>query len=262
MSEKPLTVCYLGTYRAEYARNKIIIAGLRQNGITVIECHEQLWQSVEDRVGTASGGWLRPGFWWRVVKTYATLLRRYLKVEDHDVLMVGYPGHFDVFFAWALARFKKKPLAWDVLNSLYLITSERGITERSPITVSLIRKVERRACMLPDMLFLDTENFVTWFGETHKIPTGRFRLIQIGVDERFFSPLEKTITDDRFRVIYYGTYIPNHGVEYIVEAAHLLTDDPSILIEMIGSGPEQEKAIQLARKYNLENIHFIVEDDS
>ncbi|HBX68362.1 MAG TPA: hypothetical protein DEH25_02970, partial [Chloroflexi bacterium] len=151
-----LKVCYFGTYRENYARNQIIIAGLRGNGINVIECHEKLWQSVDDRVGAASGGWLRPQFWWRVIKTYFNLLRYYHQIGNYDVLFVGYPGHFDVFLAWVLAKIRRKPLAWDVLNSLYLITTERGITERSPLTVKFIRMVERWACQLPDMLFLDT----------------------------------------------------------------------------------------------------------
>jgi glycosyltransferase involved in cell wall biosynthesis len=251
-----LIVCYFGTYREKYARNQIIIAGLRLHGIEVIECHEKLWESVDDRVGAASGRWMHPKFWWRVVKTYINLLKKFLAVGDFDVLMVGYPGHFDVFPAWLLSRIRKKPLAWDVLNSLYLIIRERGIEERSPITVKLIRQIEKFACMLPDMLFLDTEQFVKWFGKTHEIPTDKFRLIQIGVDDRIFQPLSKENQDDRFRVVYYGTYIPNHGVEYIVRAAKLLEGDTCVQFEMIGSGPDEEEAKQLALQLNLTNIRF------
>ena len=252
-----LRVCYFGTYRANYARNQILIAGLQSQGIEVIECHETLWQSVDDRVNTASGGWLHPKFWGRVISTYSSLLRHYRRVGDYDVLMVGYPGHFDVFLAWILAKIRRKPLAWDALNSLFLITTERGIMECSPLTVKLIRQIERWACLLPDMLFLDTQAFVDWFSETHCIPTEKFRLIPIGVDERFFSPLEKKISDGTFRVIYYGSYIPNHGVEYIVQAAKLLEDDTSIHIEMIGSGPKQPEAHRLAAELQIKNLNFV-----
>ena len=37
-----LRVCYFGTYRAEYSRNRIMMEGLRKNGVEVIECHENL----------------------------------------------------------------------------------------------------------------------------------------------------------------------------------------------------------------------------
>jgi glycosyltransferase involved in cell wall biosynthesis len=192
-----------------------------------------------------------------VVKTYFNLLQRYRLIDDYDVLMVGYPGHFDVFLAWVLAKTHNKPLAWDVLNSLYLITIERGIQERSLLTVKLIKTFESRACKLPDMLFLDTDNFVDWFAKTHHIRTENFRIVQIGADDRFFAPLDKKVNDNTFRVIYYGTYIPNHGVEYIVQAANLLQDDPSIMIEMIGRGPEKEKATQLAEHLKLNNLIFV-----
>ncbi len=257
MSNELLRVCYFGTYRARYARNQVVIAGLRKQGVQVTECHEQLWQGAEDRVGAATGGWLRPRFWLRVATTYFRLLWQYIHCDNYDVLMVGYPGHFDVFLAWVLARLKRKPLAWDVLNSLYLITLERGIAVRHPFTVKMLRRVERRACLLPDMLFLDTQAFVDWFGETHQISTRKFRLIQIGVDDRYFQPLQKTVSDGKFRVIYYGTYIPNHGVETIVQAAKLLETDADIEIEMIGSGPDEPKARQTAEQLGVRNIRFV-----
>lgn len=254
-----LRVCYFGTYRAEYARNQILIEGLRRAGVEVIECHEALWRGVEDRVQTASGGWKKPSFWWRVIKTYAKLLRRYRRVGAYDALIIGYPGHFDVFLGWLLSRLRRKPLVWDVLNSLYLITSERGIQERSPFTVNLIRWVERRALHLPDLLLLDTPQFVEWFVQTHQVDARKFRLVQIGADDRFFQPIEpppSEAPEGGFRVIYYGSYIPNHGVETIVEAARLLKDE-GVVFEMVGDGPQQAKAISLAQTYALENVRFI-----
>jgi glycosyltransferase involved in cell wall biosynthesis len=77
------------------------------------------------------------------------------------------------------------------------------------------------------------------------------------VDERFFYPLVKKIEDEHFRVIYYGTYIPNHGVVYIVQAAKLLEDHCDIQFKMIGSGPDEKEARQLASQLNIKNIHFI-----
>lgn len=58
----PLRVCYFGTYRSNYSRNRIMIEGLRRNGVIVEECHETLWLGIEDRVQIASGGWRNPAF--------------------------------------------------------------------------------------------------------------------------------------------------------------------------------------------------------
>ena len=57
VTDKKMRVCYFGTYRVRYSRNQIMIEGLRRNGVEVIECHEELWRGIEDRVEVASGGW-------------------------------------------------------------------------------------------------------------------------------------------------------------------------------------------------------------
>ena len=62
MSESALRVCYFGAYRQNYSRNRIMIAGLRRNGVIVTECHETLWQGIEDRVNAVNGGLAKAGF--------------------------------------------------------------------------------------------------------------------------------------------------------------------------------------------------------
>jgi len=253
-----MRVCYFGTYRANYTRNQIMIEGLRRNGVEVIECHETLWHGVEDRVQTASGGWLRPGFWWRVLGVYARLIQRYRQVGDYDVLVVGYPGQLDVFLARLLSWLRCKPLVWDIFMSIYLVALERGLEKRSRFTIGLLRRLEWAACRLPDLLILDTSEYATWFGKTHGVPTQRFRLVPTGADDRVFHPLPSPMPESRaFHVIYYGTFIRNHGVEHIVEAARLLADDPSIQFEFIGDGPEREKAQEIANRYHLNNVTFV-----
>lgn len=253
-----MRICYFGTYRADYARNQIMIEGLRRAGIEVIECHQSLWRGVEDRVQTASGGWMRPKFWWRVLQSYRSLLGQYRKVGAYDALVVGYPGHYDVFLARWLSWMRSKPLVWDVLNSLSLITLERGLHQRSPMTARIVRWLERLACRLPNLMILDTERFIAWFAETYGADPQRFRVVQIGADERYFQPVEAPAkTDEVFRVIYYGTYIPNHGVGTIIEAAQILSGEPDILFELIGEGPEKPNAVAFTQEFALNNVTFI-----
>lgn len=257
MSQKLLRVCYFGTYRAEYSRNKSMITALRSQGVEVIECHETLWHSIEDRVQAASGGWRSPAFWWRVVRAYLNLLRRYRQCGEYDVLMVGYPGQFDVFLARILSSLRHKPLVWDVFMSIYLVALERELDSRSRFTINLLRRIERVALRLPDLLIQDTAAYVTWLHETHGIPEERFRLVPTGADDNIFQPPHTVPQKSGFTVLYYGTFIPNHGVRYIIEAARILNEHPEIHFELIGQGPEQGLARQLTREYGLKNITFI-----
>ena len=252
-----LRVCYFGTYRENYSRNEMMIAGLRMNGVTVTECHQTLWHGIKDRVRVASGEWVKPSFWWRAIRAYWSLLRSYGHVGDYDVLIVGYPGQFDVFLARILSWLKHKPLIWDVFMSIYLISMERGLDKQNRLSIGLLRLIEGMALKLPDQLILDTSEYVRWFEQNYKISGTRFRLVPTGADDRVFSPMQHNQKmDSKFRVLYAGTFIPNHGIRYMVEAAKLLSNNPAILFEFIGNGPELEYARQFVTENQLTNVDF------
>jgi glycosyltransferase involved in cell wall biosynthesis len=253
-----LRVCYFGTYRAEYSRNQIMVEGLRRAGVDVVECDAQLWASIDDRVQAASGGWVSVRFWVRVLRTYLALLNKYRRVGDYDVMVVGYPGQFDVYLARLLTWLRRKPLAWDVFMSVYLIAVERGLNVHSPLTVWAIRQIERFACHLPDRLILDTAEYVEWFHRTHGVEPERFRLVPTGADDRVYKVVDAPPPDpSRFTLIYYGTFIPNHGVLTIIEAAHLLAHEPAVRFVLIGRGPDKDAAVTLANQYHLDNVIFV-----
>lgn len=257
-NDRPLRICYFGTYRANYERNRLMIDRLRICGFEVIACHATLWQGFEDRQETASGGWKNPAFWWRVIKAYFLLLREYRKVGDYDVMFLGYPGQSDVLLGRILSSLRGKPLVWDVLMSIYLIARERHLEERSPASVKLIHWLEKTAMRMPDLFIIDTPTYADWYRQKYQIPSEKIRLLPLGADDRIFHPIPKENTaSSRFNCLYYGTYIPNHGVPVIIEAAKLLVGHSEIHFEMVGVGPDREKAEQLTRDYGLINVHFI-----
>lgn len=253
-----LTVCYFGTYRAEYSRNIIMIESLRQNGVQVKECHVQLWHNIEDRVNAASGAWRSPKFWLRVMRTYWELLKKYRQIGAYDVMVTGYPGQFDVFLGKWLAKRRGKLLVWDVFMSIYLVAKERGLETRSPMTIKGLKIIEKAALNKPDRLIQDTAEYVEWFRDTYGIKTDRFRLIPTGADNHVYHPIDtKPTLHDRFTVTYYGTFIPNHGVPLILKAAQLLQDKMDVQFELIGTGPEQEYAVKFVQETGMRNVRFI-----
>lgn len=258
MPIKKLKVCYFGTYRAEYSRNQIMIEALRCSGVDVIVCQEQLWEGIKDRVESVEGGWMKLAFWKRVLRAYYNLLRKYRKTGDFDILIVGYPGQFDVILARLLAWTNRKPLVWDIFMSIYLIALERGLEEKNRIIVSLIRTWEYIACRLPDLLILDTSEYVSWFQKTHQISANKFTLVPTGADDRIFRPMAtQPSLGKQFKVLYYGTFIPNHGVPYIIAATKLLVEYKDIQFDLIGDGPDHPHSSEYADRNGLTNITFI-----
>jgi len=50
-----MRVVYWGTYDTGKPRNRIMISGLRENGVEVIECHAEVWMGIEDK--SQVSGW-------------------------------------------------------------------------------------------------------------------------------------------------------------------------------------------------------------
>ncbi len=261
-----MKVCYFGTYRREYSRNQIMISGLRLSGVEVIECHQALWtessSGIDERVEAVGGGWFNLAFFLRIVRVYLLLIRDFWRIpaRDYDVIVVGYPGQLDVFLARLLSWMRGKPFAWDVFMSIYLIANERGLEQKSKFSVQLLKWIEGRALKLPDLLLQDTQDYVDWLVKTHGVEAGRFRLVPTGADDRAYQPAQNTLdapgAPGERQAIYFGTFIPNHGVLYMIEAARLVAAKSDLVFEFIGDGPERQAAEDLAKQYSLNNVRF------
>jgi glycosyltransferase involved in cell wall biosynthesis len=142
--------------------------------------------------------------------------------------------------------------------SIYLIALERGLEQKNHLIVNLIRLWEKIACRIPNLLIIDTMEYAKWFQENHGITTNRFKFVPTGADDRVFRP--QTLQQPKknhFNVVYYGTFIPNHGVLYIAEAAKILCTHKDIHFTFIGEGPDRQQAIEFMENNSLNNITFI-----
>ena len=255
--ERPLRVCFFGTYRAEYTRNQIILKGLQaQPDVVVDVCHVKLWHSIEDRVTQASGGWLRPRFWFRVLSAYARLIRTHASMPDYDVMLIGYPGQFDAYLAKVLARRRKRRMALDILMSLHLVAEERGLTTAHPTTGNLIFRLENGGLHRPDLLIAENTEYRDYIAAKYDLPLERFRLVPHGADETVFYPRPLRPPADSFRVTYHGGYLPSHGMDTILDAADRLRDVVDIHFHFYGSGPEKTRIIERAGALGLTNVTF------
>ena len=256
--KRPLHICYFGTYRANYTRNRILIQGLRaQENVVVYECHAALWRGIEDRVQQASGGWRSPRFWQRVVQTYWRLFRAHNHTPPYDVLLIGYPGQFDSYLARLLTWRRRKPMALDILMSLYLVAEERGLTRKSPLTGKLIFWLEKGGLKLPNLLISENGAYEAYYCQQYNLSPARFRRVPHGADEQVYHPRpDIQPPQDSFRVTYHGAFLPSHGLDAVIGAAILLRDHVDIQFHFYGTGPEEARIIAIAVQENLKNVVF------
>ena len=116
--EHAMRVLYFGTYDRSYPRNAQVISALRGAGVEVIEQHRAVW---EQRHNWSVG--LRQML--RVAEAERSLRHSEADGETADVLIVGYPGHFDLPAAKRVAR--GRPVVFNPLVSLYdTLVDDRG----------------------------------------------------------------------------------------------------------------------------------------
>lgn len=249
-----MRVLYWGTYDAEYVRNRVIIEGLRQNGIRVDECHVRLWHGTTDKVQSARKSWFRPALILRLLWAYVRLLIRYIGAGKYDVLFVGYAGHLDVFPARMLSWLSRKPLVFDAYLSIHeTVVEDRCLVKPGSLAERLLFRLEKTGCALADLVLLDTEANITYFSEKYDLPREHFVRVWVGADP-VFQPMVCNREDGRFRALYFGKFIPLHGVEHIIRAAWLLRDRPEIEFKFIGDGQTYDEMRKLASDLQLTNI--------
>jgi len=117
---------------------------------------------------------------------------------------------------------------------------------------------------LADIVLADTRAHAGYFTRELGIAPGKIRLLPVGFNEYIFHPAVSMGSPEpapgagppAFKVLFYGTYLPLHGIETILEAAGLLRSHPDIRFELIGGGQTYPEAAAYVEKEQLQNVQF------
>lgn len=253
-----MKVCYFGTYDVNRSRNRVIIEGLRQNGIQVVECHADLWRDTADKIRAVKAGLFAPSLWRRFLVSYLRLLREYTRVGHYDVMMVGYAGHFDVFLAKLLAIVSRKPLVFDIFIPLTeIIVEDRKLACRGSLLARTVYLLDKYSCCLANLVLLDTEAHIQYLHDEFGVDMDKLRRVYVGAEDLYRRRRALRRGDRRpFKVLYFGQYIPLHGINYVIEAAKILEGYSDISFELVGDGQTYEEALSLAGRLQVENVTF------
>jgi len=173
--------------------------------------------------------------------------------RDYDVMIVGYTGHLDIFLARLLNR--RRPLVFDAFLSLReALVEDRRLFRAGGLWDRVLKWLDRTAALLADRVLLDTDEHIIYYARSACLSRSKFIRVFVGVEEDTFTP-RKDPPFEPPMLLYFGTYLPLHGVDTIMRAAKLL-EDKNVVIELIGNGPEYPKARRLADELSLRNVRF------
>jgi glycosyltransferase involved in cell wall biosynthesis len=214
-------VLFFGIFDPAYPRSSILKDGFEALGYEVIECR------VDPRA--------IPG-----VKKYYLLWRkgREIQYNSFDHVLVLFPGHTAVWLARILFGNR---IIFDAFVSLH----DSNVYDRARYTTRSIgalkdRFLDRLSCSLARIVLVDTKEHRRYFKEYIGVPLRKCIVVPVGATTMCFrlggTPV--TAADEAVTsVVFYGSYIPLHGIPYIVKAAELLIDEP-IQFTIIGGGQE------------------------
>ena len=259
-----MKACYFGTYEKKYPLNSIIIKGLKKNGVEVIECHISLWEKHKNKHGDFLKLFSLAKLLVNLIIAYLKLGFKFLKeCKNVDTVIVGYIGQLDIFWLRFLILFKKKKpkIIFIPLVSLYdTAIIDRGLSEKNNIFAKFLFYVDKYSFKTADLIIFDTNEHINYICDLFNLNKNKFKRVWVGADEDVFYPIlnnDDKKENNTFEVLFFGKYIPLHGLEYIIKAAKLLENEEDIKFKMIGNGQLYNKIIALSKKLNIKNIDFI-----
>ena len=230
-----MKVCFFGSYEQE-AYNLVLKKILERQEIEVIECQE-------DITGIPS-----------LISAYFRLLFKHRKL-NYDVMIIPWRGIITLPLAKLIS---KKPIIYHAFISIYdtLVINRKTIKPNS-IKAKFVHFVEKMACKWSDLVLTETfasrDYFVNEFGLEEK----KFKRLFTSADESVFRPIPYKEPNQEFKVLFFGSFHPIHGISSIIEATKILSDHREIIFKFCGKGQEKSAIEALAKKYKLSNVEFL-----
>jgi len=255
-----MRVLALGSYHRDADRNRILLRGLRECGVLVSERRFPMETLKFRGTGlTLLGQLCRVAL--SLPKYCGHMVSGAGAAAEADVVFIGYLGHHDVAAVAALRRvlrgLRGKPVVFDPFFSLYdTVVSDRGLLSPRCLPARVLWRSERWLLTAADLVLADTATHGAYYRAMAGLPPERVRVVPVGVDEALFSAREYRPEAGPLRILFYGTYIPLHGIETILRAAHLVREE-GLRFRLIGRGQTRPRADALARELRLDSVEFI-----
>jgi glycosyltransferase involved in cell wall biosynthesis len=87
------------------------------------------------------------------------------------------------------------------------------------------------------------------------VDPSRITVVPNGVDVSAYDGT-RPVPRDRLRLVYAGAHGPANGLDVVLEAAHLLRDEPRVSFLLVGDGPAKESLRARARELGLERVEL------
>ena len=232
-----MRACLFGTYDRAHSANRLLRLALTGAGFEVVELHEPLWEERRYK----EGGYFRSAslasLGARYVAAARRLATRWRALGGPPPLVVtGFGGQLDVLLARQICRPRAGLVFAPLVSLSETLVDDRRVFAAGGLKARAVRALDRATLRAPDLVLADTAAHAAYLVELGA-PAARVAAWHLGVEPEFL-PAQVTSPVPR-RVLFYGRYLPLHGIDTIVTAATRLAEPAEIVL--IGGGPERSR---------------------
>ncbi len=237
----------LGTFDPEFGRNRQLARLAESTGMSVTIQSFALWS--KDKVTAAQKGALRTAI--LSITVYARLSFAVIQLgvsrsRRPDALLIPHPSQIDAVLVGLLARIVRLPVVIDYFVSLHeTVVTDRALASPQSFKAKILRCFDKWAAQLATIVITDTPQDAVEFAIQTRTRPAKWKVVRVGADPHLYFPLPN-ITPEPRSVLFYGTYIPLQGIEYIVRSSLLIPREYTITL--VGNGQLRNETERLIRK--------------
>ena len=228
-----MKILYVAGREVGYSRTHVVLKALHAQGFEVVGCFP-------------------PD---RSFKHYPKLIWRAVRLaRGCEIVLVGFYGQIILPL---IKLFTRKPILFDMYIATYdTMVYDRGKAKPKSLKAGIYGLSDQIAAWLSKRIVLETDSHIEYFSGKFHVRRDKFDRIFLAVDDELIYPKTRQKDTDKFLVHFHGEYAPFHGIQYILQAAHLLENE-AIKFQIIGRGITYEEDRQLAQELQLKNVDFL-----
>jgi len=238
-----MKVCFFGSYVIDSNGipsgngGKLLKQILKTQKIEVVECHESI-----DNFRT-------------FILAYFKLFYKHRKL-DYDIMMIPWRG----ILSFPLAKLiHKKPIIYFPAFSIYdTLVNDRKKIKKNSLIAKFVHFIDKIVCKWSDLVIVESSEEIKYFVKEYGLQKEKFRQYHMSSDESIFYPVKSNNQKTgKFVVLFFGSFIPLHGIEFIAKAASILKNNHDVEFRICGEGQTKGKIENIIQQNNLNNIKLL-----
>ncbi len=173
------------------------------------------------------------------VRRYFEVLVDLLKVrftQNPDAYLITFRG-YELLPLILIIGFGKKIIYDEFINPVeWFVYEHKHFVGRLSFLGGILRVTYSAMMKKTKAIIADTASHAAYSSELMSVDLDKYFTIPVGSDESMFKPLTAPSkrSDRPFCVLYYGSMLPLHGIDYVLEAAIQLASNKDIEFYIIG----------------------------